>query len=300
MKKNFDFVKSFKICAAISIVLVAAGLVALIAAPFGVNLFNLDIDFAGGTTMYYDMGQPITGDVVSGIEVAFEESTGVKVSGVQPTGDGNEVIVKAVSIDTEKREAFTEALKEKFGISNEDVLNVENVSPAVGKDLQASAFKSASIAVVLMLLYITIRFDFLSGLSAVICLIHDVLVMISMYVIFKMPLNINFIAAALIIFGYSINASIITFDRIRENMKASKRAGASEVVNRSVNQTVSRNINTTITTLCTIALVYILGVQSLKNFALPIIVGVISGAYSSIFIAGPLWAALKKAFNKGN
>ncbi|MBQ2911163.1 MAG: protein translocase subunit SecF [Clostridia bacterium] len=296
--KKLNIVKNFRIYAIISIALVAAGLVALVAAPFGINMFNLDIDFAGGTTMYYNMGQKVTADVIKGIEEAFTESTGGNVSAVQSTGDGNEVMVKTVSIDTEKREAFTAALKEKFGITDADVLNVEDVSAAVGKDLRTSAFKSAGIAIVLMLLYITIRFDFVSGLSAVVCLVHDVLVMISLYVIFKLPLNLNFIAAALIIFGYSINASIITFDRIRENMKTSKREDIDDVVNLSVNQTMRRNINTTLTTLFTIVLVYILGVQSLKNFSLPIIVGVISGAYSSIFIAGSLWAKLKKLTTK--
>lgn len=296
--KKLNIVKNFKIYAIISILLVAAGLAALVCAPFGVNMFNLDIDFAGGTTMYYNMGQKVTAEVIDGIEEVFTESTGGKVSAVQSTGDGNEVMVKTVSIDTEKREAFTEALKEKFGITDADVLNVEDVSPAVGKDLRTAAFKSAGIAAVLMLIYITVRFDFVSGLSAVICLIHDVLVMISLYVIFKLPLNLNFIAAALIIFGYSINASIITFDRIRENLKNGKREEIDSIVNLSINQTLTRNINTTLTTLFTIVLVYILGVQSLKNFSLPIIAGVLSGAYSSVFIAGPLWAKLKKLFTK--
>ena len=292
-KKQLGIANKFKVYGLISIVLVAAGLAGLVTAPFGVNMFNLDIDFAGGTTMYYDMGQKVTGDVIAEIEKAFKDATGYETSAVQSTGDGNEVMVKAVNIDTEKREAFTEVLKERFGISDSSVLNVEDVSPAIGKDLQKSAFKSAGIAACLMLLYITVRFDFVSGISAVICLIHDVLVMISLYVVFKLPLNLNFIAAALIIFGYSINASIITFDRIRENMKSGKKATLVEIVNESINQTLTRNINTTITTLCTIVLVYILGVQSLKNFSLPIIAGVLSGAYSSIFIAGSLWAKIK-------
>ena len=178
------------------------------------------------------------------------------------------------------------------------MLNVENVSPAVGRDLQKTAFKAALIAAVLMLIYISLRFDFLSGLSSVICLIHDVLVMISVYVIFGLPMNVNFIAAALIIFGYSINASIITFDRIRENMKYEKRGDVDTIVNKSIWQTFTRNINTTLTTLFTIVLIYLFGVPSLQNFSLPIIIGIVSGAYSSIFIASPLWTKLRKAFKK--
>ena len=126
-----------------------------------------------------------------------------------------------------------------------------------------------------------------------VCLLHDVLVMISAYVIFRLPLNMNFIAAALTIFGYSINASIITFDRVRENQKLARRADYNDVVDRSVRQTLTRNINTTLTTLFTIVLIIFTGVESLRNFAIPITVGIVSGAYSSIFIAAPLWAKLK-------
>ena len=164
--------------------------------------------------------------------------------------------------------------------------------------MQAAAVKSSLVAALLMLLYITIRFDFKSGFAAVICLIHDVLVMISAYVIFQLPVNMNFIAAALTIFGYSINASIITFDRIRENQKLSRRESYDAIVDKSVRQSFTRNINTTLTTLFTIVLIIFTGVSSLVNFAIPITVGIVSGAYSSIFVAAPLWALLKKHQNK--
>lgn len=298
MKLKFDVVEKFNIFAIISILLSIAGIVGVLAAPFGLNLFNLDIDFAGGTTMYFDMGKKVDSEMTKSIRAIFKESTGIDVSSVQMAGEGNEVIVKAVSIDTQKREAFTDALKAKFELTDKNVLNVENVSPAVGKDLQKSAFEAAAIAAILMLLYITIRFDFLSGLSAVVCLLHDVFIMISFYVVFQIPMNLNFIAAALIIFGYSINATIITFDRIRENQQFNKRGNVTEIVNKSVSQSLTRNLNTTLTTLFTIVLVYIMGVPSLKNFSLPIIIGIISGAYSSIFIAAPLWAKMKLAKQK--
>lgn len=291
--KKFSVTKNFKIYVIISIIMVSVGLAALVLAPFGVNLFNLDIEFAGGTTFTYDLGNDkVTPDMISRIQTVAQDTIGEKVSAV-PTGDDTQVLIKTKDLDTETRDAFHEALCKEFSLEDSARVDVQNVSPLVGKDMQASAVKASLMAAVLMLLYITFRFDFKSGLSAVICLLHDVLVMISAYVIFRLPLNMNFIAAALTIFGYSINASIITFDRIRENMKLSKRKDINEVVDNSVMQTLTRNIYTTLTTLFTIVLLIFMGVNSLRNFAIPITVGIVSGAYSSICIAAPLWAKMK-------
>lgn len=292
-KMRFDITKKFKIFGAISIIAVAAGLFALLAAPFGFNLFNFDIDFAGGTTMYYNMGKTVDADIIKGVDEIVKEVTGSKASSIQSAGDGTEIIIKTADIPTEQRELLKEKLTSTYTLADDALLNIENVSPAVGKDMQKSAVEASLIAMALMLIYITIRFDFKSGLSAVVCLMHDVLVMLSVYVIFQLPMNINFIAAALVIFGYSINASIITFDRVRENVKFAGREEFSSVVNRSIWQSMTRTMNTTLTTLVTIVLIFILGVPSLRNFSLPIIIGIVSGAYSSIFIAGPLWAKLK-------
>lgn len=290
--KNFSATKNFKYCAILSVVLVAAGLAALIAAPFGANLFNLDIDFAGGTSFTYQMQEQVTPELIDKVQETVKEAAGETPSAV-PTGDGTQVLIKTKNMNSETREALHEAMKAAFSLDDSARQDVQNVSPAVGKDMQSAAVKSSLIAALLMLLYITVRFDFKSGAAAVICLIHDVLVMISAYVIFRLPLNMNFIAAALTIFGYSINASIITFDRVRENQKLSRRSDYNEVVDRSVRQTLTRNVNTTLTTLFTIVLIIFTGVESLRNFAIPITVGIVSGAYSSIFIAAPLWAKLK-------
>lgn len=293
MLKTFSATKNFKCCAILSVLLVAAGLVALLAAPFGVNLFNLDIDFAGGTTFTYQLGEEVTPDVIDKVEDAVAEVAGKNVSAV-PTGDGTQVLIKTKSLSSEDREKLHEAMKTAFSLEDDDRQDVQNVSPAVGKDMQAAAVKSSLVAALLMLLYITIRFDFKSGFASVVCLVHDVLVMISAYVIFQLPVNMNFIAAALTIFGYSINASIITFDRIRENQNLSRRESYEAIVDKSVRQSFTRNINTTLTTLFTIVLIIFTGVSSLVNFAIPITVGIVSGAYSSIFVAAPLCALLKK------
>ena len=293
MLKTFSATKNFKYCAILSVLLVAAGLVALLAAPFGVNLFNLDIDFAGGTSFTYQLNEEVTPDVIDKVEDSVADVAGKTVSAV-PTGNGTQVLIKTKNLSSEDREKLHEAMKTTFSLEDDARQDVQNVSPAVGKDMQAAAVKSSLVAALLMLLYITIRFDYKSGFAAVICLIHDVLVMISAYVIFQLPVNMNFIAAALTIFGYSINASIITFDRIRENQKLSRRESYDAIVDKSVRQSFTRNINTTLTTLFTIVLIIFTGVSSLVNFAIPITVGIVSGAYSSIFVAAPLWALLKK------
>ena len=286
--KNFSVTKNFKYFAIVSVLLVAVGLFALLAAPFGLNLFNMDIDFTGGTTFTYDMGQQVTGDTVQQIQQAVGDIVGATPS-VVTTGDGTQVMIKTHDLDSETRDALHQAMVDTFGLEDSARQDVQNVSPSVGKDMQAAAVKACLVAAVLMLLYITIRFDFKSGFSAVICLIHDILVMISAYVIFQLPLNMNFIAAAL---------TIITFDRIRENQRLSRRESYDEVVDKSVRQSMTRNINTTLTTLFTIVMIIILGVPSLRNFAIPITIGIVSGAYSSIFIAAPLWAKMKNSEKK--
>ena len=163
----------------------------------------------------------------------------------------------------------------------------------MGKDLWASAATSVLVAVVLMLIYITIRFELLTGISAVLALCHDMIVMLSVYLVFQIPVNTSFIAALLTILGYSINATIVVFDRVRENSKFLKKETFANIVNKSIWQTMARSINTSVTTLIVLVTLYILGVPSIKEFAFPLIVGVICGCYSSVFIAGQFWVLLK-------
>ena len=154
------------------------------------------------------------------------------------------------------------------------------------------------MAIVLMLIYITIRFELTSGPAAVTCLIHDLLIMLSVYVWFQIPLDTGFIAAALTILGYSINASIIVFDRIRENLRVARKEPFEEVAERSVWQTMGRTINTTLTTLFTVGMIFVLGVPSLKQFTLPLIVGIVAGARSSIMLSASFWSFYRKHFRK--
>lgn len=287
MFKEFKFVKNFKICIIISCFLMAAGIAAVVALPFGVNLFNFNIDFLGGTILQYELHTSMEkaqldeiGDIVEGI-------TGVSPT-IQKSGDTG-VLIKTVDIDSDLRQAVTDALKEKYNISDSDLLQAENVTPTVGADLRNSAMLSVLIASALILVYIAVRFEFKSGLAAVLALIHDLFIMFSCYVIFQIPVDLNFIAAMLTILGYSINSSVIVFDRVRENRKYMPKTDFAEIVDISSRQTMVRNINTTVTTLLPLIMIILFGVTSVRNFAIPLAVGLAAGAYSSLFLAAPMW-----------
>ncbi len=300
MKNQFSIVKHFKIFTIISILLCITGLVSLLALPFGVNLYNFDIDFAGGTQMEFRMpNTKLDANVLSEIQNLVKDKTGVTPNAPQITGDqGNEVIVRSTSLTSEQRASVIQAMQEKYKLTDDDLLSNEDVGKTVGDDLKKAALSSAIIAVILMLIYISFRFEFTSGLAAVICLVHDLLVMLSVYVIFQLPFNQNFIACALTILGYSINASIIVFDRIRENLRTARKESFEDIADRSIWQTMGRTINTTLTTMFTIGMVFILGVPSLRDFTLPLLIGIISGAYSSIFLSSSLWAFFRKRLKK--
>nr|WP_297274654.1 protein translocase subunit SecD [uncultured Agathobaculum sp.] len=299
LRPRFAVLKNFKIFGGISVLLVLTGLVSLILLPFGQNFFNLSIDFAGGTEMEFAMHQTVDQNLQTEIGDLFAEVTGTEASSVTSSGDNNEnVLIRSTSIDSEKREAVIEKMTETYGLTENDIYNNNDVSASVGSDLQRAAFLCAIVAIVLMLIYITIRFELTSGLAAIVCLVHDLLIMLSVYVWLQIPLDTNFIAAALTIFGYSINASIIVFDRVRENLHIARKEPFEAVAERSVWQTMGRTINTSLTTLFTVGMIYILGVPSLKQFTLPLIVGILVGAWSSIMLSSSLWGFFRKKFRK--
>ena len=298
-KQRFAILKNFKIFGGISALLVVTGLVALILLPFGKNLFNLSIDFAGGTEMEFNMHTEVTQDVQTEVSGLFKDATGVDASSVTSSGDGNEdVLIRSTSITSEQRAAVIDKMLEKYSLADTDILNNNDVSASIGSDLQRSAVICSVLAIVLMMLYITFRFEMTSGMAAVCCLMHDLLIMLSVYVWLQIPLDSNFIGAALTILGYSINASIIVFDRVRENLRTARREDFASVAERSVWQTMGRTINTTLTTLFTIGMVFILGVPSLKQFTLPLIVGILAGGWSSVLLSCSLWNVFRKKFRK--
>ena len=278
----FNIVEKKLIFIIISLVIIAAGIVSY----FAFGGFNTDIDFAGGTEIIISGLKYDEGNIT---KIFKDIDKDISISTIQKTEDGVMVKTKYLS-DNQATLVKTSIPEANKGAK---VLSVDSISPTIGKELWKSAATSIAIAALLMLLYITFRFEVLSGIAAVIALLHDLLIMVAFYVIFRVPVNTSFIAAILTILGYSINATIVIFDRIRENNRLMKKVAFGEVVNKSVWQTVGRSINTSLTTLFTLVVLYIIGVQSIKEFALPLIVGIIAGTYSSVFISGPVWAMLK-------
>ncbi len=300
MASRFSFVKHFKIFAAISIVMTITGLVGILLTPFNIDLFNFDIDFLGGVTMEYELHTPVTAQVQSQINDFVYQVTGADASSITTAGsDGTQVVIKTLEIPTEQRDEIFSLCAEEYGLDEEDLISSNYVSASVGGDIRNAAIIASVAAALLILVYISIRFEFRSGCAAVIALIHDLLVMLSMYIILQIPFNMNFIAAALTILGYSINATIVVFDRVRENNRV---AGDGEyfadVIDRSIWQTLTRSLYTTVTTLFPVIMIYILGVSSIRNFALPLIIGIVAGGYSSVCISGTMWYKLKGIGNK--
>ena len=285
-----NVIKSKWICLGISLVIILAGIVS-----YFIQGFNLDIDFTGGTTVFINMeGKEFN---TSDAEKLISDAVGYKASSIQKA-EGDMLIKistpegKAISPDD--RDILIKAIQTKYQLSETNEPTIESIDPTIGKELQQSAILCCLLALVLMLAYITIRFELGSGIAAVLSLAHNVLVLLSIYSIFQLNINTTFIAAILTIVGYSINDTIVTFDKIREIGRKVRKTPFSEIANRGVNETITRSINTSVTTLLTIVVLYIIGVTSIKEFALPIIIGIVVGTYSSIFIASPIWAMFKK------
>ena len=278
--------------------MISAGIMvlALLLSLFGMGI-NVGIDFSGGMSMQYTMGEAVTQSDVEGVL----NGIGLKDYAVSVQGSNRDSInirIKAIDEDGVQgvQASITEALQTKY--PNAAIYgDVNYVGPVAGATLLRNAFFSVLIAALCMLIYIAIRFDFNSGAAAVLGLVHDVLIMLSFMVILRsfVQMNSSFIAAMLTIVGYSINNTIIIFDRIRENArKMPSSTPRVDVVNRSIKECLGRTINTTLTTLVTIVSLYIFGVSSIREFALPIIVGIISGVYSANMINGYVWAFLEE------
>ena len=260
--------------------------------------FNFDVEFLGGISMQVDLGQDVPNNEITDIvnDVLAKNDGAGKVT-VQKSGDnGNQIVIKTPPVDESvKTEIFNE-LKAKYNLEDEALLSVSSASASFGLETQRKALLFTLLAIACILIYIAIRFEWRSAVMAVMALAINVLVMASVYTVTNIPLNTTFIAAMLTVVGYSINNTIVIFDRIRENMRMRKKnTTVSDLVNKSISETLGRTINSTITTLITIVLIYILGVNTIKEFALPLIIGIIAGAYTSIFVASPFWAVWKES-----
>ena len=282
----FNIIAKRKIFFIIPAIIILAGVVCFI-----INGgFNMGIDFTGGSQINVNLGAEFDENA---IREAVKKVDGVVVSSVTKAGDVGEngAIITTAELTNEQKVAVQNAIIE--AIPGSTINSADNVSASMGKDLWSNAAMSIIIAVILMLIYITFRFELLTGLSAILALVHDMLIMLSVYAILQLPINTSFIAAILTILGYSINATIVVIDRIRENTRFIRKESFVDIANKSIWQTMARSINTTITTLITLVALYILGVASIKEFALPLIIGVVCGCYSSIFLSSQFWVLFK-------
>ncbi|XCP84122.1 protein translocase subunit SecD [Roseburia hominis] len=300
-RKVINFLSKRAICFALSAVVILAGFAAMgIHAGKGDGALNYSLDFKGGTAtnVTFDKDYSIK-EIDSEIVPVVEEVTGDKNVQTQKVKGSNQVVIKTQTLDLQKREELNAALVEKFGV-DDSLITAENISSTVSAEMRSDAIVAVVIATICMLIYIWFRFkDIRFATSAVAALIHDVLVVLMFYAVARVSVGNTFIACMLTIVGYSINATIVIFDRIREEMHLKKRdEDLADVVNKSITYTLTRSIYTSLTTFVMVAVLYIMGVSSIKEFASPLMVGIICGAYSSVCITGALWYVMRTRFGK--
>ena len=250
--------------------------------------FNFDVEFMGGVRMQINMHTEFDNKEVA--DLIQSVTTDTVNATVQKGSNDQMAVIKTPPVEDSVKTDIFNAIKEKYSLADEDLVGVSSASASFGMETQRKALGYTLLAIICILI------EWRSAIMAVVALALNVLVMAAVYTITNIPVNTTFIAAMLTVVGYSINNTIVIFDRIRENQKARKKNETiSAMVNRSISETMGRTINSTITTLITIVLIYILGVSTIKDFALPLIVGVLAGAYTSIFCAGTFWAAWKES-----
>ncbi|MFD1705514.1 protein translocase subunit SecDF [Siminovitchia sediminis] len=283
---RFDFVRSRKKFYAFSIVLLVAGAVIL-----GMFRLNLGIDFSSGTRVEINAGQTLSADELK----AELDSIGMPADDIVLSGNEQEIGVAKYKGAMSKEEiaGLQDHFEKKYGVEP----NVSTVSPTVGKELANNAFYALSIAALGIIIYVTFRFESRMGIASVVGLAHDAFFIVAFFSLTRLEVDLTFIAAVLTIVGYSINDTIVTFDRIRENMRAKKRLKTeqdiADVVNRGLRQTLTRSINTILTVIVTVVALLVFGSESIRNFSVALLVGLLAGTYSSIFIAAQLWYDLK-------
>lgn len=282
-------IEKTKVWFAISIILIMIGMVSL-----GVRGLNFGIDFKGGTVVTIEMGKNFNQ------QIKEEADTIIKKYDPQAstyTANETQIEIKSNSLTSDNINTMFKELKDKYKLEETSLLSQNKVGPSIGIELKKKALNALMLATVAMLIYVGFRFEVKFGIAAILALVHDVLITLGVYSIFQIPVNSPFIAAMLTIVGYSINDTIVIFDRIRENRRRMRGRDIVEITNESITQTMSRSINTVLTTLFTIVAVYVF-VPAVRDFTFPLIIGILSGAYSSIFVASPIWVLLKKKGKK--
>ena len=305
-RKVFDFVSKRGICIALSVIVVCVGVAFMgINANKGEGPFYFSIEFKGGQSTTVEFNKDYTVDEFNDkIKPAVAKAIGSDDVQGQKEVNSNSYVIKTSELTDEKFDAMKKTLKDEFGaIDSDDNFDDTFISATVGDEMRKDAVVATVLATICMLIYIWFRFkDLKFALSAVTALVHDVLVVIAFYAISRTIVGTTFIACMLTIVGYSINATIVIFDRIRENLalNTEKNIDYKAIVNKSITQTLTRSIYTSFTTFVTIAMIYVMGVNSIREFALPMMVGIICGAYSSVCITGSLWYMMKTGGKKGD
>ena len=261
------------------------------------DALNYSLEFKGGTATTVTFDKSYTLEEINSEMVPLIESTTGSAVQIQTVQGSNEVIFKTGSLDVDQRQALNQMFVDNFGV-DETLITSETISSTISNEMKSDTILAVAVAIICMLIYIRFRFsDIRFGVSSIACLLHDVLVVITFYALARVSISNTFIACLLTIVGYSINATIVIFDRVRENMAVmTKKDDLQDVVNHSITQTLSRSLFTSLTTLVMVGALYIWGVTSIRDFALPLMVGIICGAYSSVCIAGALWYVLRKKF----
>ena len=297
--KVLNYIKASKFCIAASIAVIILGFVFMPINKKNIgNILNYDLEFSGGTSVTMTLDDKLTDELDKNICNTVRDTVEVKTVQSQRVLNSNQLVVKTNELTVDQRQALEDALKAKYSISD---YQTQQITASVSKEMKNDAIVAVIIAAIFMLIYIAIRFkDMKFGASAVLALLHDVFVVLTVYSVAKLSVGNTFIACMLTILGYSINATIIIFDRIRENMKDNQmmKQGLETVVNTSISQTFTRTINTSLTSFITVFLLYIMGVASIKEFTLTLMCGIVCGAYSSVCITGPVWYLMKKHTKK--
>ena len=297
-RKTLNLLSKKGIFFGISLALALAGFVVMgVYKASSGDALNYSLEFKGGTATTVEFQEAMSLEKATAEVVPLiEQITGSAVQ-VQTVQDSSEVIFKTGTLDVAKREALNDMFVETFAVDR-DRITSETISSTISSEMKSDTILAVAVAILCMLVYIRVRFsDIRFGVSSIVALVHDVLVVLAFYAVSRVSVSNTFVACMLTIVGYSINATIVIFDRVRENMASmSHKDDLKDVVNRSITQTMSRSIFTSLTTFIMVAVLYVLGVSSIRDFALPLMVGIVCGTYSSICLAGGLWYVLRQKF----
>jgi len=285
--RHFDFVGKSKISFRISLALVILSVILLLKPGL-----NWGVDFTGGTLLERGFERPITaGEIREVLGSVHLDGIDLVKSVIQPVEGNRAALIRTQILDNEQIQVIDEGLTEHFG--EVDVRRTEMVGPVVGQELVKQALMALMLAAVGMLVYLSFRFEYRFAVVAVLAVLHDALLVLGIFALLAKEINSPFIASILTVVGYSVNNTIVIFDKIRENMSFRKRESWAEIANKSINETLTRSINTSLTTLLAVLALFFFGGATIRDFILALLLGIVVGTYSSVFVAGPLWVEWK-------